>query len=377
MFIQRSQMSAIKADLKKKMVILSGPRQVGKTYLSREIMKEYSSPVYLNYDAMDHRGIIEKRSWLDSTDLIVFDEIHKMSGWKNYLKGVFDTRNDNLHILVTGSARLEAFRGVGDSLAGRYFSHKLLPLNLNELGQVSELENLLQMGEFPEPYSSKDLTESARWRSQYIDGLIREDILDFEKIHDFKKIQLTLEVLRNRVGSTISYKSIAEDIEASPNTVKRYIEIFESLFIIFRVTPYSTNIARSLLKEPKIYFYDTGMVKGDDGARFENHAALSLLKDLSIFGERNGVRAELKYIRTKEKKEIDLCRVVNDQIIDAIEVKLSDDQITDSVKYFSKRYDFQIYQLVKNLKVERKEKLINVVRGDKFLHSCADKLFIP
>ena len=119
------------------------------------------------------------------------------------------------------------------------------------------------------------------------------------------------------------------------------------------------------------------MVKGDDGARFENHAALSLLKDLSIFGERNGVRAELKYIRTKEKKEIDLCRVVNDQIIDAIEVKLSDDQITDSVKYFSKRYDFQIYQLVKNLKVERKEKLINVVRGDKFLHSCADKLFIP
>lgn len=377
MSIVRIQMDAIKSDLKKKMVILSGPRQVGKTWLSKEIMKSYSSAVYLNYDALDHREVIEKRSWLDKTDLVVFDEIHKMENWKNYLKGVFDTRNKNLHILVTGSARLEAFRGMGDSLAGRYFSHKLFPLNLKELGDKSQLDNLLLTGEFPEPFSSKNFTESNRWRSQYIDGLIREDILDFEKIHDFKKIQLTLEILRNRVGSTISYKSIADDIQASPNTVKRYIEIFESLFIVFRVSPYSKNIARSLLKEPKIFFYDTGMVKGDDGAKFENHCALSLLKDLSLFSERNGVKANLQYIRTKEKKEIDLCRVVNDEVIDAIEVKLSDQNLTDSIKYFSERYEFKFYQVVKNLKIERTEKKVDVVKGDSFLFDSFESIFIP
>lgn len=377
MSILRFQIDAIKSDLKKKMVILSGPRQVGKTWLSKEIMMSYSNAVYLNYDALDHREVIEKRSWLEKTDLVVFDEIHKMDNWKNYLKGVFDTRSEHLHILVTGSARLEAFRGMGDSLAGRYFSHKLFPLNLNELGDMSQLDNLLLTGEFPEPFSTNDFTESNRWRSQYIDGLIREDILDFEKIHDFRKIQLTLEALRNRVGSTISYQSIANDIQASPNTVKRYIEIFEALFIVFRVTPYSKKIARSLLKEPKIFFYDTGMVKGDDGAKFENHAALSLFKDMSLFSERNGIKVNLNYIRTKEKKEIDFCRVVNDEIIDAIEVKLSDDQLTDAVKYFSQRYDFKIYQVVKNLQVERTENSVDVVRGDRFLATAIDSIFIP
>ena len=131
------------------------------------------------------------------------------------------------------------------------------------------------------------------------------------------------------------------------------------------------------MKEPKIFFYDTGMVKGDEGAKFENHAALSLFKDMSLFSERNGIKVNLNYIRTKEKKEIDFCRVVNDEIIDAIEVKLSDDQLTDAVKYFSQRYDFKIYQVVKNLQVERTENSVDVVRGDRFLATAIDSIFIP
>ena len=80
---------------------------------------------------------------------------------------------------------------------------------------------------------------------------------DFERIQAFKAIQLILELLRSRTGSPVSYQSIAEDVGVSPNTVKKYIQILESLFIIFKVTPYSRNIARSVLKTPKIYFYDT------------------------------------------------------------------------------------------------------------------------
>ena len=368
--MERSQKLNIIKDLRKKIVILSGPRQVGKTWLSKQIGESFQNPIYLNYDAPDHRKIMESQSWLPSTNLLILDELHKMPNWKNYLKGVYDTKEQGLSILVTGSARLETFRGTGDSLSGRYLHYQLLPFSVAEIDspKESDLDKLITLGEFPEPFISNDPKESARWRLHYVDGLIREDILDFEKVHDFKKIQLTLNLLRKKVGSPLSYKSIADDIAASPHTVKRYVEIFEALFIIFRVTPYSNNIARSLLKEPKVYFYDTGMVDGDDGVKFENHVAMSLLKSLKINQEITGVRSELMYLRTKDKKEIDFCRVLDGNIHDAIEVKLSDDKISKSVEFFKERYPIPMKQVVKNLRVERIDDGVEIRRGFNFLN---------
>ena len=94
----------------------------------------------------------------------------------------------------------------------------------------------MERGGFPEPFLVENEKDARRWRMQYIDGLIRTDVLDFEKIHDFKAIQTLFTILRNSVGSSISYASIARDIGISPNTVKKYIQIFESLYIIFRIT---------------------------------------------------------------------------------------------------------------------------------------------
>ena len=173
-----------------------------------------------------------------------------MPNWKNYLKGIFDTRTSGLKILVTGSSRLDIFHQVGDSLAGRYFRHRLLPLSPAELFKNGEftalnVEKLMSRGGFPEPFLANDPVDSDRWRLQYIDGLIRTDVLDFERIHDFRAIQLVLELLRRRVGSPVSYVSIAEDVQISPNTVKKYIDVFEALYIVFKVVPFSKNIARS------------------------------------------------------------------------------------------------------------------------------------
>ena len=241
-----------------------------------------------------------------------------MKGWKNYLKGVYDTKPQKLKIIVTGSARLDILRRSGDSMAGRFFSHRLNPLYMVEIsGNADEnLDRLLERGGFPEPYLAETVDEANRWRMQYIDGLIRNDILDFEKVHDFKAIQLTLEMRRYRVGSPVSFSSLARDISCSPNTIKRYVEILEALFIIFRVTPYHRNIARSILKEPKIYFYDTGMVKGGEGVRFENLAAGCLLKHLNAIENYEGRRAELNYLRTKEKKEVDFALVLRPRSFD-------------------------------------------------------------
>jgi len=131
--MRRKIYNKIILDLQKKMVFIVGPRQVGKTWLAKKVMEEYKNPIYLNYDNSDHREIIKRQSWLSDVDLIVFDEIHKMPKWKNYLKGVYDTKLDDVHMLVTGSARMDAFKKVGDSLAGRFFVHHLFPFTVSEL----------------------------------------------------------------------------------------------------------------------------------------------------------------------------------------------------------------------------------------------------
>ena len=370
--MERFQKQQILKDLNKKLVFLIGPRQVGKTWLAQDIAGSFSKSLYLNYDNYKDREIIKNQSWLDDIELLVLDEIHKMEDWKNFVKGVFDTRPSTMKMLITGSARLEAFQASGDSLAGRFFKHRLLPFSPAELSRINEtvdIEKLLKHGGFPEPFLADDAIESDRWRMQYINGLIRTDVLDFERIHDFRAIELVLELLRSRVGSPVSYKSIAGDVGISPNTVKKYIQIFESLFIVFRTSPYSRNIARSILKEPKIYFYDTGMVEGDDGVKFENLVAISLLKHVFAMNDYLGKPCTLNYLRTKDKAEVDFC-IANKNVPEVmIEVKRSDETPGKSIINFNRRYNIPGIQLVLNLRLERKENNIEIRKGINYLTS--------
>ena len=369
--MDRQQTKQIIKDLDKKIVFLVGPRQVGKTWLAKHIGKEYKKTVYLNYDRLEDQEIIKREQWLEDTELLILDELHKMKNWKNYLKGVFDTKPEHLRILVTGSARLETFRQTGDSLAGRFFIHRLMPFSLAELKnkpELTDIEKFLVRGGFPEPFLAKEAIDADRWRNQYIDGLIREDILDFEKIHDFKAIKLVFELLRRKVGSPVSYNSIAGDVGISPVTVKKYIAIFEALFIIFKVPPFSKKIARSILKEPKIYFFDNGLVVGDEGIKLENFVAMSLLKNVMGRNDYLGQNEKLQYLRTKEGREVDFSLVdTDDKIETIIEVKLSDDQLSKNLKYFSDKYALKGIQIVKNLKREKSIGALKIVKAENYL----------
>lgn len=368
--MERVQTPYILKDLDKKMVLLAGPRQAGKTYLAKQIAATFNDPVYLNYDHVEDRAIIHQEAWLGKTDLLVLDELHKMPQWKNYLKGVYDTKPSHLHILVTGSARLDVFNQVGDSLAGRYFLHRLLPLSPAELKQLHQsihFEDLLIKGGFPEPYLAETVVEANRWRQQYSNSILSTDIFDVDTVQNVKALRIVFELLRLRVGSPISYQALAEDIKVSPHTVKKYIEILEALYVIFRVIPYAKNIARSLLREPKIYFFDTGLVKGDDGAKMENLVALCLLKQVYAKNDLLAGNYNLSYLKTKEGHEVDFALIKDEQIEQIIEVKNAQRELNKSLYYFHQKYNLPAVQVVKILRQEKKVGDIQIVRAIDFL----------
>jgi predicted AAA+ superfamily ATPase len=354
------------SDIKKKMVVITGPRQVGKTYLAHSLEKEFRKPVYLNYDDPEHALVTGRREWPVESDLIILDEIHKMKKWKQFIKGIYDTKPSAQSLLVTGSARLDIFSRTGESLAGRYFQYRLNPLSVKELSgtaaPIEILRRLNERGGFPEPYLADTNEDAARWRKQYFYGIIREDIRDLSRIQEIKTLQIMLEMLRRRTGVPLSYLSLARDLQISPHTVKSYIALLESLYIVFLVHPFHRNIARAVLKEPKLYFYDTGFVQGDEGVRLENTVAVSLKKHVQYLEDTRGDTVQLDYVRLKDGREVDFAVTGNDTILTLVEVKLTDTGLSSPLAYYSALFkDADAFQIVQNSRIEKQIKNVHIV----------------
>lgn len=367
--MERELKKYIQNDLDKKIVLLSGPRQVGKTYLSKLLYQNYE---YLNFDYSEDRKIISTESWNKQSDLIIFDELHKKIKWKSWIKGIYDVQGVRPRLIVTGSARMDIFKKGSDSLAGRQFSYRLHPFTVSELknqmAPIEILKRLLTVGGFPEPFLSGEVDFAKRWRRSHLERVIKEDLLELENVRNLKQLELLIDLLSERVGKPISFNSLARDLEISPHTVKKWIGILESLYVIFIVPPYSKNLARAILKEPKIYFYDTGRVKEDNGARLENVVACALLKKLHLGQDTLGEKSEIYYLRDKEKREVDFLTVVDKKIIDLIEVKYSDDSLSKSLVYFAERLNPQnTVQVVFNLIKEKTFNNIKIRKVENYL----------
>lgn len=340
------------------MVLLSGPRQVGKTTLACS-MFEKEKTEYLNFDNSADRKTIFENSWVrEAKELVVFDELHKMRKWKQWVKGVYDKDGKHPRILVTGSARMDVFRKGGDSLAGRHFAYRLHPLSLAELkdaiNPAEVLERIMKTGSFPEPFLKGSETFASRWRKTHLDVIIREDLLDLEKVREIKSIEILVDLLSYQVGNPVSYSSLARDLQVSPHTVKHWVEVLERLFVIFRILPYSKNVARALRKEPKIYFYDTARINNGEAAKLENIVACSLLKRAQFLEDTTGMKNEVFYLRDHQKREIDFVTVHEKNVEFLIEVKTSDDAPSRSlIQYSPQIAHTKCFQLLKNLRTEK------------------------
>jgi len=323
-------------DLRKKMVFLGGPRQVGKTTLAQGLLR--SKRDYLNWDISAHREKI-LRGEIPAGSLIVFDEIHKYRNWRNFLKGLFDEFKRSKRILVTGSARLDLFRRGGDSLQGRYFFCRLHPLSFAELKMKShqDLMNLMELGGFPEPFLSGSKFDARRWSLDYRNRLIRDDVNSLEVVQDLGKLELLMIRLPDLVGSPLSLNSLREDLQVSHHTIQRWLDILERLYAFFRIPPFGTPILRAVKKEQKHYHFDWTLVK-EPALRFENLISCHLLKWVHFLRDTQGRNMEVRYFRDIDGREVDFVVIEDSKPLKFVECKWGDAEISRGLNYLKARF---------------------------------------
>lgn len=331
----------------RQMVFLMGPRQVGKTTLSLEAAGEWPRYFYFNWDNSAERLLflegsdaIASQAGIDELTqempILIFDEIHKYGKWKNFLKGFFDKYEKKAKVIVTGSARLDVYKKGGDSLMGRYFYYRIHPLSVAEIVSPHLIEEeirkipmpisdedwaaLLEHGGFPEPFVQRSKKFSKRLQSMRKDQLFREDIRDGTRIQELSQIELLAELLRMQAAQSMDYQSLAKKVGVTIDTIRRWIEVLKSFYYCFSIQPWSKNVSRSLIKEPKLYLWDWSLIE-EEGHRHENLVASHLLKAVHFWTDRGLGDFGLYYLRTKEKIETDFIVTKNGKPWFLVEVK--------------------------------------------------------
>ena len=371
-----------------KMIFLTGPRQVGKTTFAQKWLGSVGSEdTYFNWDdpslmaeykknPLYFRNIIDGK-FKSNPVPFVFDEIHKHTEWRNILKGFYDINREKMQLLVTGSARLGYFQKSGDSLVGRYFSYQLFPLGLPEVtadfshildggeifadgnllaerarevktqGADEALESLLKFGGFPEPFLRGTEKFHRRWQNNYRNLLAKEDVRDLSRIADIKGLETLVEILPAKVGSQISIPSLSEDLGKKYDTIKNWIDILQGLYLVFTLRPWHKKIARAIKKEKKLYFFDWSILS-EPGVVFENLMAVSLIRMAARMTETGLGNFEIRYLRDREKREVDFVLVKDNHPVCLFETKESDTDISKAGKFYGEKLDIPFYQIVHN-----------------------------
>lgn len=334
--LTRYLLPQIRRDLAKKMVFVAGPRQVGKTTLAKSLPGGPAG--YLNWDVAEHRERILRRE-LPATKLWVFDELHKYRSWRNYLKGLVDSRTAARQILVTGSARLDFYRFGGDSLQGRYHLLRLHPLSVAELGltKPAELQDLLNLGGFPEPYFGGSAIEARRWSRDHRTLLIREEVVSLERVQDLGNLELLMLRLPELVGSPLSINALRKDLQVTHKTVAHWLQILERLYAIFRLSPFGAPRIRAVKKEQKHYHWDWSVIQ-EPSLRFENLVAGHLLKWVHHEQDAKGRDLELRYFRDTDRREVDFVVVERRAPQLFVECKWGDTEVDRGLRYLKARF---------------------------------------
>ena len=376
----------------RKMAFISGPRQVGKTTLGKQLLKDKAN--YFSWDDVDFR-----KMWLSSPKKtlaqigpgpVLFDEIHKDRKWKSRIKGLYDIYRDELSFLVTGSARLDIYRKGSDSLLGRYIPYRLHPFStaeslnpprscniMKKFKTTYKWKDLMALGGYPEPLLQGGEAKAERWSRLRLDRLAYEDTRDIKTISNLEAFRTLLDFIPEKIGSLFSYHSLREDIGVSYGTVRDWVLLSQMLYYGFFIKPYSKNVKRSIQAMPKFYVYDLLQIpKTSLAKRTENLAALHLLKACHFWTDTGEGLFELFFVRDKEKREVDFLIVKNKSPWMLVEVKSQSKNLHPHLIYYKDKLktklNFQLVgQLVEDKNYDKKHRIenIRVISHEKFFSS--------
>jgi len=310
-----------------KVLILYGPRQVGKTTLVEDFLD--NTKLKYKYDTGDSlkvseifgsRDVDKILEYAHGYELIVIDEAQKIDGIGLGLKILIDARKD-LRVLVTGSSSFELAQNLGEPLTGRKRTHILYPLSQLELLDKynrselqDKLEEFLVYGTYPEVLMQNNLKDKQDAIEEISDSYLLKDVLKIEQVKKPVQLVKLLKLLAFQVGGEVSLHELGTKVQLDQRTVENYIDILEKAFVIKYVGAYSNNLRSEITSKGKVYFYDTGVrnaiinnynpldTRDDVGALWENFLFVERLKKR----EYERIYANYYFWRTYDQKEIDL-----------------------------------------------------------------------
>ena len=260
-YIYRTISESIKNDLQYyQAIVITGPRQVGKTTLCKKLFPDYD---YVNLENIPTREIIREdiQKFIDNINKgIIIDEVHHLPELFSYIQVAIDEKKGK-HFILTGSNNFGMLQHVTQSLAGRASIFSLPPLSLNEIdisASETSTDELLYKGLYPAAYSVG--TPPSRLYANYYSTYIERDMHQLIKVKDLSQFQLFIRLCAGRVGSEYNFAALSNETGVSAPTIKEWLSILEASYIIFKLPPFHTNINKRLVKSPKLYFYDTGIL---------------------------------------------------------------------------------------------------------------------
>lgn len=344
-------------------VTITGPRQSGKTTLAKML---FPKKAYINLEDLEQRDYARRdpKAFLAQfSDGAIIDEIQRVPTLTSYIQVIVDKINKNGMFILTGSHQFEMMNKVSQSLAGRTAIIRLLPFDLNEAynNKNMEIYNILFTGFYPRIFSEK--IDPGKYYSFYISTYLERDLNQIINIKDLSAFETFLRLCAGRTGQLINLTSLSNDCGVDQKTIKNWLSVLEASYIIMRLKPYHRNINKRLVKAPKIYFYDTGLVCYLLGIKkpeqLHNHPLLGNIFENFIIAEiiKNKFNkietSNMMFFRDHTGNEID---IVFDNItdIDILEIKFSKTINSDFLKAFN---------YLKNLSIKVKNSIL-IYGGD-------------
>ena len=361
-------MNGIERDLKAvldskigkgKVLLLIGPRQVGKTTLLKNILTSISSEKkvqFWNCDESDVRQFLSEansaklKSFVGNSDFIVIDEAQRVKDIGLTIKLLHDSF-PNVQLAVTGSSSLDLSNSINEPLTGRKFEYNLFPFSTNELvnhtsmlEEMRLLKNRLVYGFYPDVVNNPG--EEKEILTNIVNSYLYKDVFEFQDIRKSSVIEKLVQALALQVGSEVSFNELGNLLGIDTVTVQRYVDLLEKAYVIFHIRSFSRNVRNELKKSIKIYFYDNGVrnsvisnfspveLRSDIGALWENFLISERIKNNAYHNK----HAKYYFWRTTQKQEIDFIEEV-DQNLFAYEFKYNPKKVNSKCPVtFSNNY---------------------------------------